>query len=73
MEAKVATYLHPAVLQTVLLDYSMWRHQVGCWMPDPVKQQDRSLRRESGDIRVGSEEASLQRPTLQPTSVPPSG
>ncbi len=48
------------------LEKSEWKRQVGCWMSDPVKWKDSRHRGGSVDNRVGSEEASLQRPSIGP-------
>ncbi len=59
--------------EPVLLGKAKWRHKVGYWRPEPVKHEIRRHRAGSGDKRVGLVVASLSRPTLQPSSVPPSG
>ncbi len=47
------------------------RHQDGCWRPELVKQNIRWHRGGSRYKRVGSEEASLWRPSRSPPCSPP--
>ena len=51
------------------------RHEIGCWRPEPVKQEIRRRKEGSVDKGVGLEEESLQRqrPNSELTFVPPSG
>ena len=52
-------------------------HQVSCWRPEPVKWKVRRRRGGSGGqksrLRGGQASEALCRPTLRPSSVPPSG
>ena len=48
------------------LEEAVWRHQVGCWRPEPLKHKVRWQRGGLGDKRVGSEEATCRRPTEGP-------
>ena len=51
---------------SVLLEEAEWGHQIGYWRPEPVKWKVRWHRGGSEDKRVGSEEASFQRPSVGP-------
>ena len=55
---------------SVTLKQAVWRHHDGCWRPEPVTWNMRRHRGGSGDKRVGSEKASLQRPSGDPPCCP---
>ena len=51
---------------SVPLEGAEWSHQIGCRRPEPVNLKGQWLRGGSGDKRVGSEKARLQRPFRGP-------
>ena len=67
----LATQCHyrlPAM--SVPLQEAEWRHQIGCLRPESVKRNVRRHRGMPEEQVVGSEEASLQRPSQGPACSP---
>ena len=56
---------------SVPLEEAVWKHLVGWWRPEPVKWRIRRYRGGSGDKKVSTEEATLQRPSRGPHCSPP--